>query len=347
MKKLLNKIPRPRRRKSQDSTETAARITNETVAEHREQILAGGRKFKYPVQVAKHRLIITTVILGVVTLVLLILLTWQQLYIAQNTSNFMYRITQLIPLSVASVDGTSVRFSDYLKKYRSSIHYLQQQNSINLNSEDGKRQADFIKRREIESAQRDTYAAKLASNNKITVSSQEVEDFISRDLDAKRVSPEAYERTVLKSFYDWSLDDYRAIVHTELLKRKLSFAIDTTARRTVNDLRTQLNSGADFATIAREHSEDLGTKGNGGDVGSIPVDNQDPNHLISAATGMQPNQISHVITGSDGYYLIKLIEKSETTIHYAQIKVGLHVLDQQFAKLQKDGKIKEFIKLDK
>ena len=345
MKKLLNKLPR--RKKAQDTAEPAGRITNETVAEHREQILAGGRKFKYPVQVAKHRLILTTVILGAVTLTFLVVLIWQQLYVAQNTSSFMYRVTQLLPLNAASVNGAGVRYSDYLKKYRSSIHYLQQQNSINLNSEDGRRQADFIKRREMESVQRDAYATKLAADKKISVSKAETESFINKDLDAKRVSPAAYERTVLKSFYDWSLDDYRAIVHTELLKRKVSFAIDATAKQTATALKAQLDAGADFATVAREKSEDPGTKAGGGDVGTLPIDNQDPNSLISAARGLQPNQVSHIITGSDGYYLIKLIEKTDTTIHYAQIKVALHTFDQQFASLQKDGKIKEYIKLEK
>jgi hypothetical protein len=344
MKKLLNKLPR-RRKQAEDAT--PHRITNETVAEHREKILAGGRKFKYPVQVAKHRLVITTVLLGIIALVLLVVLTWYQLYVAQNTSSFMYRVTQLIPLSVASVDGKNVRYSDYLKKYRSSIHYLQQQNSINLNSEDGRRQADFIKRRELEGAEKDAYAAKLAAKHDIVITNKEVDDFIRKDLDAKRVSQEAYERTVLKSFYDWTLDDYKAIVRTELLKRKVGFAIDTDANKLANDLKAKLNGGADFATVARESSDDIATKANGGDIGTIPVDNQDPNGLIRVAKNMQPNQLSGVITGSDGYYLIKLIEKSETAIHYAQIKVGLHAFDKQFTELQKSNKIHEYIKLDK
>jgi hypothetical protein len=344
MKKLLRKLPR---RKSQEAADQPReRITNETVAEHRERILAGGRKFKYPVQVAKHRLVITSVAIGIAAVALLVLLTWQQLYIAQNTSNFMYRITQLVPLQVASVDGYGVRYSDYLKKYRSSVHYLQQQNSINLNSEDGHRQAEFIKRREITGAEKNAYAMKLAGEKNIKVSNKEVNDFIQRDLTAKRVSQEAYERTVLKSFYDWTLDDYRGIVHTELLKRKVSFAVDTTAKERADALHTQLASGTDFAAIAKASSDDVTTKANGGDVGILPIDNQDPNGLIAAAKKLQPNQLSDVITGADGYYLIKLIEKTDATIRYAQIKVTLHAFDDQFATLQKSNKIHEYIKLE-
>ena len=43
------------KRKNKKQAKVPPRITNETVAEHREQIIAGGRKFKYPIQYARHR----------------------------------------------------------------------------------------------------------------------------------------------------------------------------------------------------------------------------------------------------------------------------------------------------
>ena len=46
MKKLINKI----RKRTDSDEESSSRITADTVAEHREKILAGGRKFKYPIQ---------------------------------------------------------------------------------------------------------------------------------------------------------------------------------------------------------------------------------------------------------------------------------------------------------
>ena len=52
-----------RRKKRSAEAEQPSRITNETVAEHRERILAGGRRFKYPVQYARHRLVINTIII--------------------------------------------------------------------------------------------------------------------------------------------------------------------------------------------------------------------------------------------------------------------------------------------
>lgn len=345
MKKFLKeKLQKVRKQEEEDRP---SRITNETVAEHREQILAGGRRFKYPIQVAKHRLVIMSVAIGIVTVAVLILIGWQQLYLAQNTSKFMYRLTQLIPVPVATVDGEAVRYSDFLKKYRSSIHALQQQNSINLRTADGKRQADYIKRTQLDTVEKDTYAVKLARENKVVVTNEEVDVFINKDLASKSVSLEAYEKTVLSSFYDWTLADYREVVRTELLKRKVSFHIDTAAKKETQAIQKRLVGGEDFATVAKAVSDDIGTKDAGGDVGELPLDNQDSNGLIAAAKGMNVGQLSVPIEGTDGYYLIKLIAKTDTAVHYSQIKVDLTEFDKKFDGVKKANKIKEHIKVER
>lgn len=341
MKKYLNKFSR----KKPTQPDTPVRITNETVAEHRERILAGGRRFKYPVQVAKHRLAIISIAIGILAVFLLIILAWQQLYIAQNTSKLLYRVTEIVPVSVASVDGADVRYSSYLKKYRSSIYYLQQQNLINLNSADGKRQSEHIKGQELDSAEKDAYAAKLAAKYRISVSNKEVDDFINKDIARKNISLEAYEKTVLNSFYDWSLDDYKAVVKTELLKRKVEFALDTEAKKRADSLYGQLEGGANFSDLAKTQSDDEGAPVNGGDMGTVNTDGDDSNGVIAAAVALQPGQISKPIQGSDGYYIVKLNGKTSSTVSYSEIKVTLKKFDENFKKLREDGKIKEFIKV--
>lgn len=342
MKKYLkNKLSR-----KSEPVKSPSRITNETVAEHREQILAGGRKFKYPVQYSKHKLVINSVLIGVVTVVLILLIGWWQLYLAENTSKFMYRVTQLIPVPVAVVDGQWVRYSDYLKRFRSSIHFLQQQNSINVRTDDGKRQIEFYKRRELDTVIRDGYVEKLAKANNVKVSDQEVDAFINAELEAKRVSLDAYERTVLNNFYDWSLGEYKDIVRSELLERKVSFVIDTVARDKVNRIKQSLAGGADFAATAGAESDDTATRQNGGVVGTIPITNQDSNRLIRAAQALEPGQTSDIIEGSDGYYIIKLTAKDATTVQYSQIKVSLGELDKRFETIKSQDKIRELIKVD-
>jgi parvulin-like peptidyl-prolyl isomerase len=343
MKKLTDRL----RKKKPEDQPKPDRITNETVAEHREQILAGGRKFKYPLQYAKHRLVLNSIAIAVVAIVVLIALGWYLLYVAQSSSKFMYRLTQLVPIPVASVEGQQVRYSDYLKKYRSDIFSLVQQEQINLRSKDGKRQAEYYKRKELDSSTKDAYIEKLAHEKRINVSRSEVEDFITKTVNSKSISLEAYEKTVLENFYDWSLDDYRGIVKDRLLAQKVSFAVDTDAKKRADDVYLRANTaGADFAAIARETSDDEVTKVNGGDVGSLPADSQDINGLIAAAAKMTPGQVSAPIKGTDGYYIIKVSTKDSSNVQYSQIKISLKALDKLYEQVKKSGNIHEYIKVD-
>ena len=106
MKKLINKLFK------KNEPIPSSRITSETVAQHRERILAGGRKFKYPIQYARHRLVINAILISVASIIVISVIGWWQLYIAQNTSEFMYRVVKVVPVPVAVVDGQSVLFSD-------------------------------------------------------------------------------------------------------------------------------------------------------------------------------------------------------------------------------------------
>src|SRR6476620_136684 len=145
-------MKRPTLKKAKKPIQPPSRITNETVAEHREQILAGGRKFKYPHQYERHKLVFNVIIIAIVTVVLLAVIIWWQLYPAQNTSTFFYRVTRILPVPVASIDGTQVRYSDYLMSFSGSQHYLEQSERLNLNSDDGKRQIEYIKRQSLDGA---------------------------------------------------------------------------------------------------------------------------------------------------------------------------------------------------
>src|SRR5882757_7659075 len=49
--------------------ENVPKITNETIAEHREDVLKGARKYKYPLQHSKHRIIIISTVLLCVAVV--------------------------------------------------------------------------------------------------------------------------------------------------------------------------------------------------------------------------------------------------------------------------------------
>lgn len=325
------------------------RITNETVAEHREQILAGGRRFKYPVQYTRNKLVWNSIIITSVALVLLLLLGYWQLYPAQNTSRFFYRLTQLIPVPVASIDGETVRYSDYLLRVRGALHYLETEDAVNLNVGDGKRQRDYQKRQALNTAEDNAYVAKMAREKKVGISDKEVGDFINQQLNSRQpaLTVEQFEQNVTRRYYDWSFQEYRQTVRDQLLKRKVSLAIDQAAKDKASRILQQVRGGADFGALATAESDDLTTKATSGDVNFVPKNNDDPDGLIATASRLQPGQVSEVITARDGYYVVKLIENRQDDIRYARIFVRLSELDKRLKALRDSNKVKEFISVPK
>lgn len=344
MKKLLSKISRKNKQQPSQPAVSSLRITNETVAEHRERVLAGGRKFKYPLQYTKHRVVVVTAIIVFAIIVLASAVGAWQLYGAQNTSKFMLRVTQVLPVPVAEVDGAQVRYSDYLLNLRSSLHYLSTKEAVNFSSDDGKRQLDYQKRLALNKAIESAYIQKLAKQQGISVSQDELNAFVDKEIDNNPygVTKDMYQQ-VISDYYDWTFDDYKNSVKEQLLRKKLAAEVDTEGRQKIQAAWDALNGGADFAATAKERSEDLTSAANGGDMGYVSKSVDDPSGLMVAAESLEPGQFSGVIEGVDGFYIIKVYDKRDKDIRFAKIFVSYKTLSQQVAQLKTDKKVKEYI----
>lgn len=345
MKKLLRKL------RKQNDEQAPSRITSETVAEHRERILAGGRRYKYPIQYARHKLVINTIAISVLALTAILVVGWWQLYKAQNTSEFMYRVTRVIPVPVASVDGQTVLYSDYLMKYISSIHYLEKIEQVSLKTADGKRQIEYIKQKSLEDAIGDAYAIKLAKKMNLSVSDKELEIFLKeqRRSNDGEVSEKTYY-TVIMDYYGWSSSEWRYVTKRKLLRQKVAYEMDSDALKTANSVKSALDTNAtlDFKTLADTVSKQSGLGVTFGSSGWVPKVNQDGG-LSLTASKMQKSQISDVIksTVGDGYYVIKLKDINETKVSYDYIKVPLTAFDKALKKVEDTNKVDRFIPVKK
>jgi peptidyl-prolyl cis-trans isomerase SurA len=86
---------------------------------------------------------------------------------------------------------------------------------------------------------------------------------------------------------------------------------DLEARRKCAALMGKLNSGADFAALAMDYSEDPITTGTGGDVGYVAesaLSQSDP-ALKKAVLALKPGQVSSIIKLRDSYRILKLIAR--------------------------------------
>jgi hypothetical protein len=332
------------KKRGQQSEQPSLRITNETVAEHRERILAGGRKFKYPVQYARHRLVINAVIIGIVAVIILVIVGWWQLYSVQNTNTFFYRATKVLPLPVASVDGESVQYSDYLMRLRSQEFWLGEKGQIEQGKKDNERQINYIKRSVINGAEADAYAMKLAREKNISVSEQEVDEVVKRSLQTANgtISQELYDASTLETLgYDRS--EYRLLIRQSLLRHKVSYAIDSQASQTKDTVAALVaDPAADFDAIAKQLGESVQV----GSSGLVRKTNQDGG-LTQAASKLTVGQTSGAIqsTTGDGYYFVRLLETNANELSYRYVKVPLTAFNTALTQLRKDGKVKEYISI--
>lgn len=343
MKKLVSKL-----RKKQPE-EPAGRITTDTLAEHREKVLAGGRKFKYPVQYQRHKLVINALIIGIAALLLAIAMVWYLLYVTKNTSDFMYRVTKVIPAPVAVVDGEPVQYSDYLMKYRSAAHYLIEKEQIDANSADGKSQLSYVKSQAMDDAIADAYASKLARELDVTVTDADLEAFLKQQRQSSDGEvTEATYNAVIRDYYGWSPQEYREAMKSKLLRQKVAYAVDAHAEDVSKGIEEKVKAGnTDLKAIATELNaaeEDAVTYMA---AAWVPKNNQDGG-LAQAAAKLSKGQVSTAIkaTSGNGYYYVKLVDSNDSQVQYEYIHVPLKEFDAKLTQVEKDKKLTQFIKIE-
>src|ERR1700720_1867736 len=83
------------------------------------------------------------------------------------------------------------------------------------------------------------------------------------------------------------------------------------AQRKIKMLMDRLNSGADFAQLAMDYSEDMNTATTGGDLGYVPESalNQSDPQLKKLVMGLKPGQVSQPIQLKEGIRILKLITR--------------------------------------
>lgn len=317
----------------------------EKVEERREEVLAKGRKFKYPLQYTKHKLVINTILVAAVAVVAMVVAGWLALYQFQSTGEMMYRVTQVLPVPVAEVDGAKVRYSDYLMIYRSNLQTSEQQSGQLGNTEDDDLVRAEYKRTALEAAVEYTYAMKLGKELGLSVSEEEIDQAFDehRKVGGVERSEEAFLKIVQDNF-GMNRREYRRMLELTLMKAKVEQEIDETAQAVAAEVETMLNeNGGDMAAVAESLGEQVEYEATGQLVDNMNVDGGRSNKAMT----LEPGQVSErfLSNNGDGYYFVKLVEKTETQVNYESIKVKFTTFAERVAQLYEEGKVKELIEV--
>ena len=317
----------------------------EKVDERREEVLAKGRKFKYPLQWTKHRIVINTILISIVVIALIVVGGWFALYKLNMTDDLLFRVTKIIPVSVASVDSEQVLFSDYILLYRSSMTSIERQSGSQFDQAAIEDLRYKYKRSALTDAEAYTYAIKLAREQDITVSDEDIAKEFDRHLKIGGIdrSEEAFMKIVADNF---GLDksEYERMLYLSLIKSAVEEKIDTHATATAKKVEKMLaDNGNDYKAVAEELGSEIVYEETGGLVDSKNIDGG----RATEAFKLEPGQSSgkFISMNGDGYYFVKLIKKTESGVNFVSIRVPFTEFNKRFESLFTDNKVSEYITL--
>lgn len=335
MKKFLKKAHKKAKDKGGELVEAAKQsqqpveppkkvpnITNKTIEEHRDEVLSSAKKYIYPLQQSKHKIVLISTGIFIATIISFFTYCTLALYKFDSSSTFIYKVTQVIPFPIARIGGKFVSYENYLFELRRYQHYYETQQKLDPNSESGQQQLAEFKKRALEKVIDYYYIKKLAKENNISVSDQEIEDQITLLKTQNRLgNGDKVFEDVLKDYFGWSRSDFKRYLEQELLTQKVVAALDTGTQDRAKQAKAQLDGGADFAAVAKAYSDDVTSKDNGGDFGFwIDKTNRDITPQATATLfNMQQDQISDIINTGYSLEIFKLLEKKDDKVRGAHI----------------------------
>ncbi len=341
-------LPNPLKKEEEAPSESAPRITNETVAEHREEVLSSARKYIYPLQHSKRRIVIVSTSLFIAVFITFISYCLLALYRFQTSSSFIYGVSQVVPFPIAKAGPSYVAYENYLFELRHYIHYYQTQQHIDFTTDSGKQQLADFKKRALNKVIDDAYVKQLAHAHKLNVTDQEANNQITivRNENRLGASDKAFA-DVLKDYWGWSVDDFKRSLRTQLLSQKVVSALDTGAHTRAKAGLGELKNGHDFGDIAKQFSEDAGTKGNGGEYGFLidPTNRDVPPQVVEALYKLKPGEYSDIINTGDGLEIVKNIETQGDKIRAAHMVFNFKPLSTYTDPLKAKAKAHQYITL--
>lgn len=183
----------------------------------------------------------------------------------------------------------------------------------------------------------------------------ELETQLARDLSIQNlidadITPRiSVSEKAIRKFYDENPERMRQPDQLQLSHILKMVAPDATAEikqaaeAAITTILEQARAGADFAELAREHSEDPGSAQNGGELVVSRGETVPP--FEQAAFALEPGGLSPVVETQFGFHIIKLSQKIEgQPVPYEQVQPRIEEFLKQQAVQEEVGNTVESLK---
>ena len=224
-------------------------------------------------------------------------------------------------LLAARVDGVPILLRDYQKQVAEwETAFISQ--STQLNDADKQAMLTQGRRQVLDVMIEQALIEQAAATEGLSVSDAELEQVITRDIQ-ENGGQAKFEAWLQAN--NWTYDEYktrqRSMMIAFMMFERVTRNVPTQAEQVharhilvadqaqANEMLTQLQSGTDFAQLARQHSLDPSTKESGGDLGFFPRGTLVVPEVEEAAFTLSVGQISPVIASPMGYHIVKVDER--------------------------------------
>ena len=156
------------------------------------------------------------------------------------------------------------------------------------------------------------------------------ENVLANALYGDMIKTAKVDDVAVRKYYDDHKSEYETAKGRHILIRMKGSAVplragqkeltDEEALAKAQEIRKKLEAGGDFATIAKEESDDVQTGAKGGDLGTFKH-GQMVGPFDKEAFTLQPGQLSEPVKTQFGYHLIKIDERTTTPFETARTEI--------------------------
>lgn len=271
-------------------------------------------------------------------------------YKYHSDSRVTYAVSGVIPYPAMKVNGSFVSYHEYLFEVASIKQYYQSQpgaTKIDFTSSSGKAKLKQLQQQVITQLKSDEVSRQLIAKNKVKVTTKQVNDQLKQITDS--AGGDQKVRQVLAQYYGWTYDDLKRKVKFQLEKQALQTKVtsdpkaDAQAKAKAQSILDKINAGGDFATLAKQYSQDS-TAAAGGDLGYFGKGQMDPT-FEAAAFSLQVGQVSGLVKSQYGYHIIKVLGKKDDQVDAAHILIQPVDFNKYMQDATNSAKVSQYVKV--
>jgi parvulin-like peptidyl-prolyl isomerase len=225
------------------------------------------------------------------------------------------------PPAAARVNGETIYLGDFYRELEQYKSFLESQGT-DLNSQEGQERMEQARDRILTMMIERVLTRQAAEKAGVVVGEDQVEQYM-RDMIAESGGEEAFRAKLRK--WGETIEQAKREVRAQLIGMQMTqravaqvpesdeqvharhILVDT--REEALRIRSQLEAGADFASLAKAHSQDESTRDSGGDLGYFPRGILISPEVEEVAFSLQPGQFSEVISSTMGFHIVQVVER--------------------------------------